>query len=83
LSQGLGSKQNRTYCPFYFKIIAFRHTKSSVSPTILLSNMYQRPNIINHGVGAQGNLIDPRKIQQHFEVLFLLPSLYPFPVISS
>ncbi|CAI0434133.1 unnamed protein product, partial [Linum tenue] len=61
LSQGLGSKQNRTYCPFYFKIIAFRHTKSSVSPTILLSNMYQRPNIINHVSAPRETLSIPAK----------------------
>jgi len=31
--------------------------------------MYQRPDMITPGVDAQGNPIDPRKIQEHFEVL--------------
>ena len=30
--------------------------------------MYQRPDSITPGVDAQGNPIDPRKIQEHFEV---------------
>lgn len=62
-------------CPFYFKIGACRHgercsrlhTKPSVSPTLLLSNMYQRPDMITPGVDAQGNPLDPHKMQSHFE----------------
>lgn len=62
-------------CPFYFKIGACRHgercsrlhTKPSVSPTLLLSNMYQRPDMITPGVDAQGNPLDPLKMQAHFE----------------
>lgn len=62
-------------CPFYFKIGACRHgdrcsrlhTKPSISPTLLLSNMYQRPDMITPGVDPQGQPLDPRKIQDHFE----------------
>ncbi|XP_010535661.1 PREDICTED: splicing factor U2af small subunit B-like [Tarenaya hassleriana] len=75
LASIFGTEKDRVNCPFYFKIGACRHgdrcsrlhTKPSISPTLLLSNMYQRPDMITPGVGAQGNPIDPRKIQQHFE----------------
>ncbi|WCJ41707.1 Splicing factor U2AF 35 kDa subunit [Euphorbia peplus] len=75
LASIFGTEKDRVNCPFYFKIGACRHgdrcsrlhTKPSVSPTILLSNMYQRPDMITPGVDAQGNRIDPRKIQDHFE----------------
>ncbi|KAJ0083861.1 hypothetical protein Patl1_30499 [Pistacia atlantica] len=54
-------------CPFYFKIGACRHgdrrlrlhTKPSISPTLLLSNMYQRPDMITPGIDANGNSIEP------------------------
>lgn len=70
-----GTEKDRVNCPFYFKIGACRHgdrcsrlhTKPSISPTLLLSNMYQRPDMITPGVDAQGNPIDPRRIQEHFE----------------
>jgi len=76
LASIFGTEKDRVNCPFYFKIGACRHgdrcsrlhTKPSISPTILLSNMYQRPDSITPGVDAQGNPIDPRKIQEHFEV---------------
>ncbi|KAJ6403103.1 hypothetical protein OIU84_015092 [Salix udensis] len=32
--------------------------------------MYQRPDMITPGVDAQGNPIDPRRIQQHFEEFY-------------
>ncbi|KAG5629283.1 hypothetical protein H5410_001000 [Solanum commersonii] len=56
------TERDRVNCPFYFKIDACRHgdrcfrlhTKPSISPTLLLPNMFQRP-------------IDPLKMQQHFE----------------
>uniref|UniRef100_A0A0V0H015 Putative ovule protein n=1 Tax=Solanum chacoense TaxID=4108 RepID=A0A0V0H015_SOLCH len=75
LASIFGTEKDRVNCPFYFKIGACRHgdrcsrlhTKPSISPTILLSNMYQRPDSITPGVDAQGNPIDPRKIQEHFE----------------
>ncbi|KAJ0616760.1 putative transcription factor C3H family [Helianthus annuus] len=75
LASIFGTEKDRVNCPFYFKIGACRHgdrcsrlhTKPSVSPTLLLSNMYQRPDMITPGVDAQGNPIDPRKIQDHFE----------------
>uniref|UniRef100_A0A2P2JKM9 U2 snrnp auxiliary factor small subunit n=1 Tax=Rhizophora mucronata TaxID=61149 RepID=A0A2P2JKM9_RHIMU len=75
LASIFGTEKDRVNCPFYFKIGACRHgdrcsrlhTKPSVSPTLLLSNMYQRLDVITSGVDAQGNPIDPRKIQQHFE----------------
>ncbi|KAK6926660.1 RNA recognition motif domain [Dillenia turbinata] len=78
LASIFGTEKDRVNCPFYFKIGACRHgdrcsrlhTKPSVSPTLLLSNMYQRPDMITPGVDASGNPIDPRKIQQHFEEFY-------------
>ncbi|KAM7502225.1 hypothetical protein LguiB_001129 [Lonicera macranthoides] len=75
LASIFGTEKDRVNCPFYFKIGACRHgdrcsrlhTKPSVSPTLLLSNMYQRPDMITPGVDAQGQPIDPRKMQEHFE----------------
>ncbi|CAN4119457.1 unnamed protein product [Withania somnifera] len=75
LASIFGTEKDRVNCPFYFKIGACRHgdrcsrlhTKPSISPTILLSNMYQRPDSITPGVDAQGQPIDPHKIQEHFE----------------
>ncbi|KNA10874.1 hypothetical protein SOVF_140350 [Spinacia oleracea] len=75
LASIFGTEKDRVNCPFYFKIGACRHgdrcsrlhTKPGISPTLLLSNMYQRPDMITPGVDAQGNPIDPRKIQEHFE----------------
>ena len=76
LASIFGTEKDRVNCPFYFKIGACRHgdrcsrlhTKPSISPTLLLSSMYQRPDMITPGVDPQGNPIDPRKIQEHFEV---------------
>ncbi|KAL9227945.1 hypothetical protein vseg_003576 [Gypsophila vaccaria] len=75
LASIFGTEKDRVNCPFYFKIGACRHgdrcarlhTKPSVSPTIVLSNMYQRPDMITPGVDPQGAPLDPRKVQQHFE----------------
>ncbi|XP_075489863.1 splicing factor U2af small subunit B-like [Primulina tabacum] len=75
LASIFGTEKDRVNCPFYFKIGACRHgdrcsrlhTKPSISPTLLLSNMYQRPDMITPGVDAQGQLIDPEKMQEHFE----------------
>ncbi|KAK4252820.1 hypothetical protein QN277_010967 [Acacia crassicarpa] len=43
------------------------HTKPNISPNLLLYNMYQRLDMITPGINAQGQPIDPRKIQDHFE----------------
>ncbi|XP_074304421.1 splicing factor U2af small subunit B-like [Silene latifolia] len=75
LASIFGTEKDRVNCPFYFKIGACRHgdrcsrlhTKPSVSPTLVLSNMYQRPDMMTPGVDPQGAPLDPRKIQQHFE----------------
>ncbi|XP_075517396.1 splicing factor U2af small subunit B-like [Primulina tabacum] len=75
LASIFGTEKDRVNCPFYFKIGACRHgdrcsrlhTKPSISPTLLLSNMYQRPDMITPGVDPQGQSIDPKKIQSHFE----------------
>ncbi|CAL9090987.1 unnamed protein product [Musa hybrid cultivar] len=75
LASIFGTEKDRVNCPFYFKIGACRHgdrcsrlhNRPTISPTILLSNMYQRPDMITPGVDAQGQPIDPRKIQEHFE----------------
>lgn len=76
LASIFGTEKDRVNCPFYFKIGACRHgdrcsrlhTKPSISPTLLLSNMYQRPDMITPGVDPQGQPLDPKKIQSHFEV---------------
>ncbi|PRQ33244.1 putative transcription factor C3H family [Rosa chinensis] len=78
LASIFGTEKDRVNCPFYFKIGACRHgdrcsrlhTKPSVSPTLLLSNMYQRPDMITPGVDAQGQPIDPRQMQTHFEEFY-------------
>ncbi|KAL2536241.1 Splicing factor U2af small subunit B [Forsythia ovata] len=75
LASIFGTEKDRVNCPFYFKIGACRHgdrcsrlhTKPSISPTLLLSNMYQRPDMITPGVDAQGQPIDPKTMQEHFE----------------
>lgn len=76
LASIFGTEKDRVNCPFYFKIGACRHgdrcsrlhTKPSISPTLVLSNMYQRPDMITPGVDPQGQPLDPRQIQRHFEV---------------
>ncbi|CAI9778952.1 unnamed protein product [Fraxinus pennsylvanica] len=75
LASIFGTEKDRVNCPFYFKIGACRHgdrcsrlhTKPSISPTIVLSNMYQRPDMITPGVDPQGQPLDPKQIQNHFE----------------
>nr|QEX51156.1 splicing factor U2af small subunit B-like isoform X1 [Cymbidium ensifolium]QEX51237.1 splicing factor U2af small subunit B-like isoform X2 [Cymbidium ensifolium]QEX51242.1 splicing factor U2af small subunit B-like isoform X3 [Cymbidium ensifolium] len=75
LASIFGTEKDRVNCPFYFKIGACRHgdrcsrlhTRPSISPTLLLSNMYQRPDMITTGVDPQAQAMDPRKIQEHFE----------------
>ncbi|PIA24730.1 hypothetical protein AQUCO_62200001v1 [Aquilegia coerulea] len=70
-----GTEEDRVNCPFYFKIGACRHgdrcsrhhMKPSISTTLLLSNMYQRPDMVTPGIDLQGHAMDPLKIQQHFE----------------
>ncbi|XVF46851.1 hypothetical protein PTKIN_Ptkin03bG0061100 [Pterospermum kingtungense] len=71
-----GTEKDRVNCPFYFKIGACRHgdrcsrfhAKPSISPTLLLFNMYQRPEMVTPGDDAQSKPIDPRKIQDHLEL---------------
>ncbi|XP_078163486.1 splicing factor U2af small subunit A-like [Carex rostrata] len=75
LASIFGTEKDRVNCPFYFKIGACRHgdrcsrlhNRPTISPTLLLSNMYQRPDMITPGIDAQGNPIDPDQIQEHFE----------------
>ncbi|CAI0408119.1 unnamed protein product [Linum tenue] len=69
LASIFGTEKDRVNCPFYFKIGACRHTKPSISPTLLLANMYQRPDMLTPGVdpASQSQGLDPRKIQDHFE----------------
>ncbi|KAF8377967.1 hypothetical protein HHK36_031356 [Tetracentron sinense] len=75
LASIFGTEKDRVNCPFYFKIGACRHgdrcarlhNRPTISPTLLLSNMYQRPDMITPGVDPEGQPIDPRKIQEHFE----------------
>ncbi|KAF3455108.1 hypothetical protein FNV43_RR05556 [Rhamnella rubrinervis] len=78
LASIFGTEKDRVNCPFYFKIGACRHgdrcsrlhTKPSISPTLLLSNMYQRPDMVTPGIDAQGQPIDPREMQKHFEEFY-------------
>eukprot|EP00252_Welwitschia_mirabilis_P015458 TRINITY_DN33_c0_g1_i1.p1 TRINITY_DN33_c0_g1~~TRINITY_DN33_c0_g1_i1.p1 ORF type:complete len:308 (+),score=38.95 TRINITY_DN33_c0_g1_i1:215-1138(+) len=75
LASIFGTEKDRVNCPFYFKIGACRHgdrcsrlhTKPGTSPTLLLSNMYQRPDMITPGMDPQVQSLDPRKVQEHFE----------------
>jgi splicing factor U2AF 35 kDa subunit len=75
LASIFGTEKDRVNCPFYFKIGACRHgdrcsrlhNRPTISPTLLLCNMYQRPDMITPGIDAQGNPIDPVQIQEHFE----------------
>ncbi|KAI4374289.1 hypothetical protein MLD38_012300 [Melastoma candidum] len=77
LASIFGTEKDRVNCPFYFKIGACRHgdrcsrlhTKPTISPTLVLSNMYQRPDMLTPGVdpSAQNSNLDPRKVQDHFE----------------
>lgn len=63
-----GTEKDRVNCPFYFKIGACRHgdrcsrlhTRPTISPTLLLFNMYQRPDVLNPE-------LDRREAQQHFD----------------
>ncbi|CAL4974828.1 unnamed protein product [Urochloa decumbens] len=75
LASIFGTEKDRVNCPFYFKIGACRHgdrcsrihNRPTISPTLVLVNMYQRPDMITPGVDAQGQPLDPRKMQEHFE----------------
>uniref|UniRef100_A0A0D6QRF3 C3H1-type domain-containing protein n=1 Tax=Araucaria cunninghamii TaxID=56994 RepID=A0A0D6QRF3_ARACU len=75
LASIFGTEKDRVNCPFYFKIGACRHgdrcsrlhNRPSISPTLLLSNMYQRPDMVTPGLDPQGQALDPRKVQEHFE----------------
>ncbi|CAG7901711.1 unnamed protein product [Brassica rapa] len=57
LASIFGTEKDRVNCPFYFKIGACRHgdrcsrlhNRPTISPTLLLSNMYQRPDMITPG----------------------------------
>eukprot|EP00897_Mesotaenium_endlicherianum_P008698 jgi/Mesen1/7857/ME000042S07299 len=74
LASIFGTEKDRVNCPFYFKIGACRHgdrcsrlhNRPTISPTLLLSNMYQRPDMTAPGTD-QTNGMDPRKVQEHFE----------------
>ncbi|CAA3014686.1 Splicing factor U2af small subunit B [Olea europaea subsp. europaea] len=43
------------------------HTKPSISPTIVLVNTYQCPDMITPGLDPQGQPLHPKQIQNHFE----------------
>ncbi|CAL5207829.1 unnamed protein product [Lathyrus oleraceus] len=75
LASIFNTEKDRVNCPFYFKIGACRHDdrcprlhiRPTISPTLLLSNMYQHPDIITPDINPNDQPIDPRQIQQHFE----------------
>ena len=89
LASIFGTEKDRVNCPFYFKIGVCRHgdrcsrlhNRPTASQTLLLANMYQSPDAGFHGgVDQHGNIqqSDPRKLQEHFEVLRLFRSFsYP------
>ncbi|KAI3437796.1 hypothetical protein D9Q98_000243 [Chlorella vulgaris] len=76
LASIFGTEKDRVNCPFYFKIGACRHgdrcsrlhNRPTISPTILLQNMYQNP-ILNAPLGNDGlpMPVDPKKVQEFFE----------------
>ncbi|CAA6670203.1 unnamed protein product [Spirodela intermedia] len=72
LASIFGTEKDRVNCPFYFKIGACRHGTA-------------RPDMITPGVDAQGQPIDPRKIQEHFEDFYedLFEELSKFGEIES
>lgn len=80
LASIFGTEKDRVNCPFYFKIGACRHgdhcsrihTRPSISPTLLFTSMYQRPDMITPGINAQGQPIDPREAQDNFDVSYFL-----------
>eukprot|EP01018_Ginkgo_biloba_P034389 Gb_34576 [translate_table: standard] len=78
LASIFGTEKDRVNCPFYFKIGVCRHgdrcarlhNRPTISPTLLISNMYQRPDMISAGFEpgiASTQSTDARKAQQHFE----------------
>ncbi|MCO5608835.1 hypothetical protein L7F22_063052 [Adiantum nelumboides] len=75
LASIFGTEKDRVNCPFYFKIGACRHgdrcsrlhNRPTISPTLLFSNMYQRPDYTTPGVNLPAQNVDPRKVQEHFE----------------
>ncbi|KAK2076277.1 hypothetical protein QBZ16_001209 [Prototheca wickerhamii] len=76
LASIFGTEKDRVNCPFYFKIGACRHgdrcsrlhNRPTISPTLLLQNMYQNP-VLNAPLGADGLPlpVDPKKVQEFFE----------------
>eukprot|EP00245_Coleochaete_scutata_P003117 TRINITY_DN1445_c0_g2_i1.p1 TRINITY_DN1445_c0_g2~~TRINITY_DN1445_c0_g2_i1.p1 ORF type:complete len:341 (+),score=57.06 TRINITY_DN1445_c0_g2_i1:79-1023(+) len=76
LASIFGTEKDRVNCPFYFKIGVCRHgdrcsrlhNRPTISPTLLLSNMYQRPDAgAIPGQDPNMSQMDPRKVQEHFE----------------
>lgn len=75
LASIFGTEKDRVNCPFYVKIGACRHgdrcsrlhNRPTNSPTLLFSNMYQRPDYTTPGVNMPAQNIDPGKVQEHFE----------------
>jgi hypothetical protein len=84
LASIFGTEKDRVNCPFYFKIGACRHgdrcsrmhNRPTISPTLLFSNMYQRPDMAISGTDPHAQNMDPRRLQEHFEVIF--SPLQPF-----
>lgn len=96
LASIFGTEKDRVNCPFYFKIGACRHgdrcsrlhTKPTISPTLVLSNMYQRPDMNLNFIAnpsqpqpPQPQSLDPEKLQDHFDVSQLL--LFSCSLISN
>ncbi|CAM6014168.1 unnamed protein product [Sphagnum balticum] len=75
LASIFGTEKDRVNCPFYFKIGACRHgdrcsrmhNRPTISPTLLFSNMYQRPDMAISGTDPHVQNMDPRRLQEHFE----------------
>lgn len=53
------------------------HTKPTISQTVLLVNIYQSPELTAANDPAAQAALEPRKLQEHFEVCPSPLSLFP------
>ncbi|KAL0418290.1 UNVERIFIED_CONTAM: Splicing factor U2af small subunit B [Sesamum radiatum] len=84
LASIFGTEKDRVNCPFYFKIGACRHgdrcsrlhTKPSISPTLLLSNMYQRPDMITPASTLRANPSTPKRCRNTLRMSSVISGSY-------
>merc|ERR1719282_907140 len=74
LAATYGTEKDRVHCPFYYKIGACRHgdrcsrqhNKPTMSPTIIIPNMYQTPaQQFQLQTGQPPPFIDPKQAEEH------------------